>query len=98
MAENRRHNADSEPMDFETFVRSELRTISGDVRFTKQILTGNGEPSKGLVIRFDRVERTTAFQNKVLWVVFVAIVGVVVTAAWTRINQPSNPLPAMTQR
>jgi hypothetical protein len=28
-----------------------------DIRVVKEILTGNGDPSKGLVVRFDRVEQ-----------------------------------------
>ena len=35
-----------------------------DLTIVKKILTGNGEPSKGLVVRFDRVEQAFLTRKK----------------------------------
>lgn len=33
------------------------REVREDLTSVKEILTGNGDPSKGLIVRFDRVEQ-----------------------------------------
>ena len=33
-----------------------LERMSEDLKFVREILTGNGDPSKGLIVRIDRVE------------------------------------------
>lgn len=43
----------------------------------KEIVCGNGDPAKGLVIRIDRLEQSAAIVRKVFWV----IVGALVTPA-----------------
>lgn len=46
------------------------------------LLTGNGDPEKGVVVRLDRVEQTQARQRKFIW----AIVGAVITQAVSTIK------------
>jgi hypothetical protein len=39
-------------------IRLKLDEIAGHVKTLAQILTGNGAPDRGMVVRFDRVQRT----------------------------------------
>ncbi len=52
-----------------------------DVATVKEILTGNGDPSKGLVVRFDRVEtwvgNAKAAKSKLVWAVITSSIGFV---------------------
>ncbi len=43
----------------------------------KEIVCGNGDPAKGLVVRIDRLEQSAAVVRKVFWI----IVGGLVTPA-----------------
>jgi hypothetical protein len=40
----------------------------------KEIVCGNGNPAKGLVIRIDRLEQSAAIVRKVFWIAIGAIV------------------------
>lgn len=40
-----------------------------------EILTGNGDPQKGVILRLDRVEQSTAAAKWFIGVVIVALVG-----------------------
>lgn len=51
-----------------------LREIYKDVTEIKKILTGDGEPDKGLVVRHDRLERTVGAMVKTFWIFLSAIV------------------------
>jgi hypothetical protein len=51
-----------------------LREIYKDVTEIKEILTGGSEPSKGLIVKHDRVEQTVGVIVKTFWV-FVTIVA-----------------------
>ncbi len=40
----------------------------------KEIVCGNGDPAKGLVIRIDRLEQSAAIVRKIFWIVIGALV------------------------
>lgn len=52
------------------FLEQKLSQIAEDVSEIKEILTGNGEPSKGLIVRFDRIEQS---QKRASWLAKTAI-------------------------
>lgn len=45
-----------------------------DVRELKEIVCGNGDPQKGLVLRLDRLEQSAAIVRKAFWIVIGALV------------------------
>jgi hypothetical protein len=45
-------------------ILSNQAEVREDVTVVKEILTGNGDPTKGLVVRFDRVEQSFLSNKK----------------------------------
>lgn len=62
----------------------QLQEIKEDVSTIKELLTGNGTPHKGLLIRVDRLEQSAAIARRALWsvltVLIVASIGFLGTA------------------
>ena len=57
------------------------------------ILTGNGNPQSGLVVRVDRVEQSTAAARWFLGVVIIALVGLFIgQIQLTRIDTSPRPV------
>lgn len=52
-----------------------LSAIYEKVCKLEYLLTGNGDPSKGMIVRFDRLEQAHKFWRKLAWVLFGAIVA-----------------------
>lgn len=57
-----------------------LKQLSGDVRYLKMIITGNGDPSKGVIVRLDRIEQ---HGRMVAW--FAGIVAVLLSGVGYRL-------------
>lgn len=45
-------------------ILSNQAEVKDDVTTVKKILTGNGDPTKGLIVRFDRVEQSFLSNKK----------------------------------
>lgn len=56
-----------------------LRTMQEDISEIKSYLVGEGD-RVGLVIEVDRLKRSRAITNAIMWTVFTALVGVAATA------------------
>jgi hypothetical protein len=63
-------------------IAEKLDRISDQLEHIDLILTGNGDPSKGLVVRVDRLEQKEAVRSKQLWAVWTAIIGGGVASLW----------------
>lgn len=61
-------------------IRDHISGLEMQIRLLNQLLTGNGEPSKGLIIRVDRMERAGKFVKFLLASLYVAGLGAV--AKW----------------
>lgn len=66
--------------------KDKVELIYDEVVTIKELLTGNGEPSKGLIVRVDRLEQ--AEQKRGVWVgaAVVAGVGAAVTTVWAKLT------------
>jgi hypothetical protein len=53
---------------------AKLSAISEDVKKCEKLLSGNGDPEKGLVVQVDRIKQTLATQKKFTWAFLTAIV------------------------
>ncbi len=47
-------------------LKEQMKSVSEDVRTIKSIMTGNGDPSKGFIVRLDRLEQDKRFWDKVI--------------------------------
>lgn len=71
-------------------IRSEMhhesQTMREDIADIKELLTGNGDPSKGIIVRVDRLEQkgesTTWWTRAALG----GVVGSIITAIWSAIS------------
>lgn len=59
---------------FAAVVCGKLDELKASVAEVKGILTGGVDPSKGLIIRVDRLEQSAGVVRKVFWVVVGALV------------------------
>lgn len=46
-------------------------------RRIETLLTGNGDPSKGMIVRLDRLEQAHETQSKLIWSVVGGLVGTI---------------------
>lgn len=58
-----------------------LDTLLSEVRTVRELLTGNGDPSKGLVVRVDRMERFIAGVKAIAAWVLAPALGLIVAGA-----------------
>jgi len=58
------------PDEDEEVVKAQLDRIEDDVKVIKELLTGNGDPSKGLIIRVDRLEQA---EQRRVWAVRTSV-------------------------
>lgn len=64
-----------------------LQNVYDKVCRLEEILTGDGEPSKGMVVRVDRLEQTVATIRKIFWLIIGGLstsVGTVLYYLFTR--------------
>lgn len=57
-----------------------LKSIQDDISEIKSYLVGEG----GLVIEVDRLKRSRAMTNAIMWTVFTAVIGVAASVALLR--------------
>lgn len=62
---------------------SDIQQLCKDVTFIKEWITGNGDPSKGMIVRMDRLEQTEAKRSLYVGTAVVAAIGSGVAAAWS---------------
>lgn len=74
-----------DPLNHEDMVslRIEVSQIKEDVALIRHHITGNGDPSKGIIVRLDRLERRIESdderKNRIIWF-FRALTGGVLAA------------------
>ena len=59
----------------ETKGETQLDRIENRVEFISEILTGDGTPEKGHIVRIDRLERV---QKCIIWVAGIAVSSVII--------------------
>jgi hypothetical protein len=69
-------------------VHSYQRDMHAKLTITTEILTGNGTPEKGLVVRLDRVEQNHATQSRWFWVIIPATLTGLASAVWNYFKSP----------
>lgn len=67
-------------------LRHELRANTEETRDVKHLLTGNGEPAKGLIVRMDRIEQAKVRQDWLAGVALTAAIGAVGTTLWHKLT------------
>lgn len=63
-------------------LRQEFKNLSEEVRKTNHLITGNGTPERGIIVRLDRVEQQNKTIARISWSAATAVVGLLVHAAW----------------
>lgn len=53
---------------------AKLDGVTEDVKRCEKLLSGNGDPEKGVIVQLDRVKQTLATQKKFTWAFLTAIV------------------------
>ncbi len=61
---------------------SDVKAIKEECEFQSRLMTGHTDPSKGFIVRLDRLERTV----KLLWAALVAGVLALCTLAWNTLT------------
>lgn len=67
-------------------MRDEFDQLCKDVSYIKHVLTGNGTPERGVIVRLDRIEQTEKSRSRWAGAAIVAAIGAVVTAAWSKLT------------
>lgn len=63
---------------------AKLDLIHSDLKIVKEIVTGNGDPKKGLVVRVDRLEQISKLRKTIYGAVLVAVLAAVATGLWDK--------------
>lgn len=66
-------------------MRDEFNQLCRDVQFIKHVLTGNGTPERGVIVRLDRIEQTEKARSRWTGAAVVAATGAAVTAIWSKL-------------
>ena len=56
-------------------VKSGLEGVQATTAKCERLLSGNGKPEDGIVVRLDRAEQTIERQKKAGWILITAVVG-----------------------
>jgi len=75
-------------------VEGDLGAIKATLAKLEKILSGNGSPSMGLVVRFDRVEQAEKRRSRLAWITVTAAVGALVAAAVAAVVARPGPAPS----
>lgn len=68
---------------------TEFQYVRADVKTVKELLTGNGSPEKGIVVRLDRVEVAQKRHRFVIATIFTAFATAAAGAVvWALIGKP----------
>lgn len=65
---------DQKNHSFASVVCNKLDSLQDSLDTLTQIMTGNGDPSKGLIVRVDRLEQSANIARKVFWILFGALI------------------------
>lgn len=68
---------------------SVLNEIHNEVKKLNRLLTGDGEPEKGLIVRVDRLEQKDASRNKWMVAIGTASATAMVGWAWSKVTGKS---------
>jgi hypothetical protein len=58
----------------EQLIKDKLDTMQDDITLIKKILTGNGSPESGVIVRLDRIEQIQKRKTKVFWTTLAAAI------------------------
>lgn len=68
---------------------TEVKYVREDVKAVKELLTGNGTPEKGIIVRLDRVEVAQKRHRFVIATLFTAFATAAASAVvWILIGKP----------
>lgn len=67
-------------------LRVELQANTKETREVKHLLTGNGTPQDGLVLKVDRLEQSELRRNAIAGAAVIAAVGALVTTGWNKLT------------
>ena len=59
-----------------------LKQIRSDIGDIKHLLTGDGTPDKGIIVRLDRLEQSEGRRKWVIRGVATAVIGMIVQMVW----------------
>lgn len=63
-------------------IQEQVDRIEKKIDKLDNLLTGNGEPHKGIVVRLDRVEQREESRNKWTWIVLGASITALIKSFW----------------
>jgi len=69
------------PEELKVVVSEAIEPLREDVKLIKHLLTGNGAPEKGVLMRMDRLEQIEKSRAKAVWAAITAAIGALVVAA-----------------
>lgn len=69
-------------------VNESIQALHAEISQANVILTGNGTPEKGLVVRVDRVEQEHKIQSRWFWVVVPSAITGLASAVWHYFKSP----------
>ena len=70
-------------------MKGSIRAVRTEVSTANIILTGNGHPEKGLVVRVDRMEQDHKSQGRWFWVMVPTALSGLITAVWHYVRHGS---------
>lgn len=74
---------------------SELKRVASGTERLEAWKTGAADPTKGVDVRLDRVERDTEAMRRLAWIILVAVLGLVIQAmAGIVTGRPGLSVPA----
>jgi len=63
-------------------LKQEIHSLADEVRRTNHLITGNGTPERGIVVRLDRLEQKNKTISRISWTAATALVGLVIHTVW----------------
>lgn len=66
-------------------MKTQLDRIEEELKKLNHMVTGNGTPERGIIVRLDRIEQNEKTRNKYVGAAIVAAIGAAVTTAWSKI-------------
>ncbi len=75
---DRDDNGNDNDRDERNDKRESLHAMARDIREIRRLLDGADDPSRGLIVRVDRVEQNARSNSKLMWCVIGAVVIVAV--------------------
>jgi len=66
--------------------QTQLDRIEQRVQKIDKLLTGNGDPSKGIIVRLDRLEQTEIKRSRLVGALFLGVLLMVATTIWGKLT------------